>query len=255
MFIAPSYLSLYYNQKQIYLLDFLLTEENTPEEINTILDRYNQAKRLQIPDERLISYNHLKFVFDNLYGNRKEFLTEHKVNTFEEFFVKTGLKEHILSSDSRIYTDAYIEFIHKYINDLHTTIKHASYFNDNDYRISGPENNTKKFMFSSKPIKSSNANKQISESKSKYRREHHKQGHLEIIDNVAFIDISTFSLDVSNTIYNIMQKNMKTIQENNIKNVVINISENGGGNVAEMETLTDYFSNNEQYIDRFDNVT
>ncbi|MDJ1647614.1 S41 family peptidase [Mycoplasma phocimorsus] len=110
-------------------------------------------------------------------------------------------------------------------------------------------------MFSSKPIKSSNANKQISESKSKYRREHHKQGHLEIIDNVAFIDISTFSLDVSNTIYNIMQKNMKTIQENNIKNVVINISENGGGNVAEMETLADYFSNNEQYIDRFDNVT
>ncbi|MDJ1647613.1 hypothetical protein [Mycoplasma phocimorsus] len=143
LFIAPSYLSLYYNQKQIYLLDFLLTEENTPEEINTILDRYNQAKRLQIPDERLISYNHLKFVFDNLYGNRKEFLTEHKVNTFEEFFVKTGLKEHILSSDSRIYTDAYIEFIHKYINDLHTTIKHASYFNDNDYRISGLENNTK----------------------------------------------------------------------------------------------------------------
>ncbi|MDJ1647617.1 S41 family peptidase [Mycoplasma phocimorsus] len=255
LFISPNYLSLYYNSKQMYLLDFLLTEENRLEEINTILDRYNPMKHRQIINERLSVYNHLKFVFDNLYGNRKEFLIKENVKSFEEFFVKSGLKERILSTDPVIYMEAYIEFIHKHINDLHTTVKHASYFNDKDYRISGPDISTKKFLFSSKLSKSNHANKQILESKLKNGRSFHKQGSLEIINGVAFIDISTFSLDTNNTIYDIMQRNMKIVKKRNIKNVVLNISENGGGNVAEMETLAGYLSNEEQYIDRFDNVT
>ncbi|MDJ1645923.1 S41 family peptidase [Mycoplasma sp. M5725] len=255
LFIAPNYLSLYYNLKEIYLLDFLLTEKNKVEDVDTILDRHNQTKRLQTLSERLRTYNYLKFIFDNLYGNRKKFLAEQKVKTFEEFFTKTGLKERILSNDSAVYTAAYIEFIHKYIDDLHTTVQHASYFNDNNYRISGPENNSKKFMFSSKLSQGNQVIKQILDSKTKHDRKHHEHGNLEIIDDVAFIDITKFSLDVNNTIYDIMQNNMKTIRERNIKNVVINISENSGGSVAEMETLAGYFSNEEQYVERFDNVS
>lgn len=257
LFISPNYLSLYYNNKQMYLLDFLLNEENKESEINAILDRNTLQKRLQTSAERETNYNYIKFVFENLYGNRKEFLEKHKYQTFEEFFEKTGLKERILSPDSAVYTDAYIEFVHKYVDELHTTLKHASYFNDKDYRLSAPDNMSKKFNFSTKLHKSNQANKLVLDSKIKNGRTKHDHGNIEIIDDIAFIDISSFALnkDENRSIYNIMQQNMRLIKARKIKNVVINIAENGGGNVVEMETLAGYFSNNEQYVDRFDNVT
>ena len=74
------------------------------------------------------NYNLLRFQIDNLYGLKDELNNKHGFSSFDSFVTKKGLKTKLLSKDTNEYDEGLSEFLMKYIDDGHTTYGDRSVF-------------------------------------------------------------------------------------------------------------------------------
>ena len=79
---------------------------------------FNTKKRS--PSIAKHSYDVLRFEYENLYGLKEELYARYDVKSIEELIVKKGLKDKLLSTDSLVYDEGLCEFLMGNIDDGHT---------------------------------------------------------------------------------------------------------------------------------------
>ncbi|PZV98714.1 S41 family peptidase [Metamycoplasma auris] len=83
----------------------------------------NIKKNKPTKKERQVNFNHLMFVMDNFYG-----LKEYKeIKSFEDW-IGSKYKQKLLSTDPKEFHQAYVDIFHKKLNELHTNINSFSYY-------------------------------------------------------------------------------------------------------------------------------
>ena len=87
---------------------------------------YNSKKR----DASIASfaYNLLRFQFDELYGLREDFFAKQTQKDFDSFVTAKGLKQDLLSENSLVFDEALATFTMHYIDDGHTKYNGRSIF-------------------------------------------------------------------------------------------------------------------------------
>ena len=81
------------------------------------------------------NYQLLRFQIDNFYGLKDELNAKHGFTDFDSFVTEKGLKDKLLSLDTRVYDEGLSQFLMGYIDDGHTKYTDISIF-------SGIEENT-----------------------------------------------------------------------------------------------------------------
>ena len=66
------------------------------------------------------AYNYLRFQFNEIYGLMDELHTRFEVNNVDELIQLSGLREQLMSTNSYVYEQAITKFIETYVDDGHT---------------------------------------------------------------------------------------------------------------------------------------
>ena len=74
------------------------------------------------------TYDILRFQFENLYGLREELYAKTGTNSFDSLIAKLNLRDRLLSVDSLTYDEALCEFLMGTVDDAHTTYNGRSLF-------------------------------------------------------------------------------------------------------------------------------
>ena len=87
---------------------------------------FNKKSRSQ--ETASFNYDLLRFQFDELYGLKEDLEKKQGYKDFDSFVTEKGLKEKLLSLDTRVYDEALAEFTMKYIDDGHTAYGQRSIY-------------------------------------------------------------------------------------------------------------------------------
>ncbi|MGX9364145.1 S41 family peptidase [Mycoplasma sp. 527] len=194
-------------------------------------------------EEREANFNHLSFTMDYFYG-----LREYKqIKSFADYISKED-KEKLLSTDPEIYNKAYINIFHKQLNDLHTNLNTFSYREkkwDADIFKSLTRND-----FGQKLLNEQDTLRKLTKL---FKERFHKD--VEDIDtkdliryhgNTAIVTLLEFKDGTKDEIsdkdnawkydtYFLMRHLIEEVKKNpEIKNIVLDLSLNGGGSVSAM---------------------
>ncbi len=74
------------------------------------------------------NYQLLRFQIENYYGLKEELIAQKGFTDFDSFVKAKGLKDKLLSTDSQVYDEGLSEFLMKYIDDGHTKYTGRSVF-------------------------------------------------------------------------------------------------------------------------------
>ncbi|PZW01543.1 hypothetical protein [Metamycoplasma auris] len=264
LFMSYSFNNIYWNGKSLTNLEAGIDAHgNTEKEIKARIKKDQEIKnKPQTKKEREINFNHLAFAMDNFYG-----LKYHKeIKSFEEW-IGPDYKQKLLSIDPKVFHQAYIDIFHKKLNELHTRINTLSYYDEYDEKettreklIKEKEKNFGKFFNDfnknkAELVKNFEAKfgKKIDEfGPNDYIRYH---GNTAIVTTLGFEDGTKDEIAKENEAwkhdtYFLMRHLMKQIEERNkkaknkekegnkelkeIKNIVLDLSLNGGGSVNSM---------------------
>ena len=212
--------------------------------VNRSKTRYGSHSRSN--EVAAFTYNLLCFSFDNYYGLDRDM-------SFDQFVSKEGLKERLLSNDVHVYSEAMYQLLLQKIDDGHTAmLSLSSYEYPASYRLVAYE---EKYP----SIKSRNISQRANQL---YAKRYEKLGHgvgnrfVDYEKETAFISFDKFASDgmpsffsayrggepshlveadtcgfMANAILEIEEYN-KNPSNTKIKNVVIDITCNGGGAMA-----------------------
>ena len=246
LFCSSGYYNIYYNGEK-YLgtfYDISAFDDESLKQIKT--NKLNSSE--QTEELREETYNQLRFILDHFYG-----LKEYKnISNFDE--ILSGYKEDLLSLDPVKNRDAYYKFFINYLDDLHTRIGAYSFYNSPDIM---PENwNLSKT--SEKRIKYHEVEELLKEKaelvypdlKATYKI----AGETAILYMPSFLTAADSDLSKPDSYlddsYEFMRWALNNISNKNIKNVVLDLSINGGGNVAALLKVLGFMSNDDiEYID------
>ncbi len=198
------------------------------------------------------NYGEICLAFDYMYGLKET----HDINTFDEFFKNTGLRQLISLRESYGTDIALYMAINLYFDDLHCAFGGYSYNTDKETLIEGIENIPQgayrdRYYTLADEIKKS-------------RAEYFPDGIIpyEEVGDTAYITFDEFSLDLTqdhtvlptdddlpvlgNDTIRLMQYSVEKITRKNspIKKVVLDLSDNGGGVVFTAAYLLSAFLGN-----------
>ncbi|WP_373437713.1 S41 family peptidase [Metamycoplasma equirhinis] len=240
IFMSQNFVNTYFNGEKIVTVAGGIGVSAKSPNANEKVRKSNLQTKIQTTNQRKLNYNHLTFVMDHFYG-----LKDYKhIKSFDEYITAEGLKEKILSTDPKIYNQAYIDLFHKKLNELHTRMNSFSYY-EKDEKVAIPtdfsargefykkfytqrEELTKKFEAKYGAIKDLPAEK--------YIRYH---GNTAIVTLFGFkdgTDEQKKSPDAwKHDTYFLMRKLMRELKKRpEIKNIVLDLAINGGGSVSSM---------------------
>ena len=204
------------------------------------------------------TYQELRFAMYELYGNT----SNNEVKDFDKFIKDKEYKNDLFSLDVAKYDEAMAKFLLQGVDDAHTTIQYPSIFTQptmagaNGYAIKyeGPRRKT----ITDTLINNRNARKDAGL----------PEGGLDIVNKTAFIAFDSFVTtteikafdEYKNTDPNkyaekpmeLFASSFNKIQENqNVKNVVIDLTCNGGGNVGGLAYLVGYFTKDPEIVTHY----
>ncbi|MCT4469514.1 S41 family peptidase [Mycoplasma sp. HS2188] len=132
MFLSGSYYNVYYNNDR-----FVGASYNTSRSNPGLLYSFYTSSNTHEPtvQSRINNYNYLRLLFDHYYGLAKRFYQKNNVNNFDEFSIKTNLKQKLLSTNVNVYKGAYEKLWYKYLDDLHSRLISKSYYDIYDGQI------------------------------------------------------------------------------------------------------------------------
>ena len=218
---------------------------------------FNKKERSKALSE--FNYQLLRFQIDNFYGLKPELSERYGFKDFDSFVAEKGLKDKLLSTDSRVYDEGLSEFLVKYIDDGHTKYSDRSIFSGHEAESSGDLST--RYVGERRTGLLNKRNEYIA-----LRKETLEEGAQEVglfmEDETAVIRFDSFmhllpiisdpgsstdSFDIPSlmglsTPFGFV-KSFKAIEENsNIKNVVLDLTCNGGGMVLTLPFLAAFFT-------------
>ena len=246
IFCSSGYYNIYYNGEK-YLATFYDISAFDDASLNTIkTNKLNEASQTQ--ELREETYNQMKFVLDYFYG-LKEFKN---ISNFDE--ILSGYKDDILSLDPEKNRNAYYKFFINYLDDLHTRIGAYSFYNAPGIK----PDNWDLSKTSQKRIEYHEVEEKLKDKAEivypNLEATYKISGETAILYMPSFLTGSDDDLKKDNSYlydsYEYMKWALGNIQNKNIKNIVLDLSINGGGNVAALLKVLGFMSNdNIEYID------
>ena len=213
------------------------------------LDETYFGKKTRSKELAEFTYQELRFAMYELYGHTRN----DAVKNFDKFIRDKDYKNDLLSTDATKYDEAMAKFLLQGIDDAHTTIQYPSIFNlpnmanANGYSV--------KYE--------GERRKAITENLISYRNKRKEAGFgdggLDITNKTAFIAFDAFDSNIEIKAFgqykdtdpnDYIEKPMdlfassfnKIIENNNVENVVIDLTCNGGGLVGCMSYLVSYLT-------------
>ena len=221
-------------------------------EITTLrinLDETNFAKKTRSKEIAEFTYQELRFAMYELYGNT----SNDAVKDFDTFIKDKEYKDDLLSLDAIKYDEAMAKFLLQGIDDAHTTIKYPSIYDIPNMANANSYSTTYEGSRRKRITDTLIANKNIRKEKGI------ADGGLDIINQTAFITFDEFETSKELKGFNeykdtnpsdyiqlpmeLFASSFNKIKENNnVKNVVIDLTCNGGGRTGSLAYLVSYFT-------------
>ncbi|ENY68865.1 Hypothetical protein, predicted lipoprotein [Metamycoplasma auris 15026] len=275
LFMSWTFNNIYWNGKNLTNVQAGVDAyKDTPKEAKERIRKDQEIKnKEQTKKEREINFNHLMFTMDNFYG-----LKYHKeIKSFEEW-IGPEYKQKLLSTKPAEFHQAYIDIFHKKLNELHTRLNTLSYYEEYNEKettkqrlLKNKEANYGQYFNDFGKIKADlvqqfekKFNKKIDQfGPEDYIRYH---GNTAIVTTFGFQDGTKEQLDKEDEAwkydtYYLMRHLMKQIEERNkkaqkkekegnkeikeIKNIVLDLSLNGGGSVSSMVRVLGFMTDKE----------
>lgn len=262
IFIISNGVSIAYNGKDLFYTGCFYNRGASAPSSSLEYKYYNESpwKDRSTRESTLANYtyNEMYFYLDTFYG-----LKEHRgIGSFDSWITSLGLKNKLLSTDSKTYDEAFVTFICKYLGEGHTSYRqHSPFGASRDY---------------SKLVEDMNKeNKRVAklnsdyETYSKMRKQAEKtvgvtfseNGKTAIIrfdqfaklSNTSGIDVTKYSYEILEEAdsYLFFQKAFGEItNKTSVRYVVIDITNNGGGAFAAMPYLLAYMTDNPKVASR-----
>ncbi|RMA77551.1 peptidase S41-like protein [Metamycoplasma subdolum] len=254
LFCSPNYYSLYFNGDNYSGVYFGLSDQDA--DINDFRNNFF-ATQLQSAQMRQDSINHLAFSYDFYYGLRDEKLNSNSFNEWLKLSENDELEDNLLSQEPAKYSKGYFDFIYNKLNDRHSWIQMRSFFDGKDAKIS---------EFNS-IIQNSPVRKEAKTSRDILSAGRTSTEYLTFYKDMARITFDGFEnatnheLETSTTpwlidTYELLKKAMEEIQEkgSSVKNIVIDLSQNGGGYVSAMIKALGFLTNDNIAIREFEKL-
>lgn len=237
LFGALNYSNLFFNGEAVYMAYFLGAdlEESKLKEIK----ENALTNTLATEELRTANYNDLLFTLDTFYG-LKGYLN---IESFESY-ITPEIKAKLLSTNKDDFDEGYRQLFYGKLNECHTGIHTSSYYSGGKTVSSteGMDENTSSFA------KIKNTKKLLEDA---YKEKYAETNYFEIVDDTAYITALEFVTGTKDEIFNadnsvkedaykydtfrLFIYSMNKIKENsNVKNIVVDLSRNGGGNGAAM---------------------
>ena len=218
---------------------------------------YNKKSRSKALAE--FNYNLLRFQIDNFYGLKKELNEKHPFTDFDSFTIQNGLKEKLLSEDTRRYDEGLSEFLMGYLDDGHVTYNGRSLFSgieettasDLSQRYIGPRRSglfTKlsEYQGLRKEALGEGVEAQglFMEGNTAVVRFDEFAHPLPALTNPGSVidDMDISTLMKASSPYGFLKAFAEIKKHSEIKNVVIDLTCNGGGAVLTLPFLAAYFA-------------
>ncbi|QJG67032.1 S41 family peptidase [Mycoplasma phocoenae] len=249
LFFSKNYFNVFYNGKNLYGVDFLPMGEKYFKKLSI-----NKSDVIDDKYSAEFNKNFFLFVFDNFYGLKNK---RQMNNGTEKFLIKKDWLKRLQSTDIKIRFDFYNEFVFGHLNELHSSVLNRSMLFGYESKIIANQSLSSK-------RNESNIIKQQLINKAPYLKEKNKDFYIE--NNTVFIPIQSFDVGRKNDklnaaqndtywkMYKIMDKIKKIKQP--IKNIVIDLSLNGGGQLHAMQKLSGFIGKHKKIIasvDKFNN--
>ncbi|ENY68478.1 Hypothetical protein, predicted lipoprotein [Metamycoplasma auris 15026] len=265
LFVSQTFNNIYFNNETFSLIPSGL-DSYSAHKLPLEAKKRIRKKRQNPPTkkERESNFNHLAFVMDYFYG-LKEYK---KIKSFEDW-ITPQYKQKLLSTNKEEFHSAYIDIFHKKLNDLHTRIDTLSYYDTFRLKPIAYEIFAKKPKeyygdFYNKFIETKN--NLVKDFKTKVKKEisdFELDDHIRFHNETAIISIFNF-LDATNEQINkddtwkydtyflmqelmhlIKKRNMQALSNNQkqIKNIILDLSLNGGGSVFAMIKTLGFLTN------------
>ncbi|BAP39563.1 S41 family peptidase [Metamycoplasma canadense] len=230
LFCSPNYYSLYYNGVEVFGTHLLLQEKT--DESNLFLTATNEKQKETIID-RKNNLNNFLFILDHFYGLKRHF----GISTFKEYI--KDIQKDLLSVDPNKYNYAYSELVYKKLDELHTSLTMLSINTDQEKII----HDYAKRYIGKQRLEHKKVSDLLNEKRNILKKNLNTDGYL-IKGNTAYIILSAFLAGTNEDIeknnylndsFSFLKRNLEEISKNkNVKNIIIDISRNPGGNVGSM---------------------
>ena len=260
MFIGSNLISIIFNGRDLYITNSFGGKGLEANESSYEYKCYNESpwKNVANREKNLAKFNYYEmcFALDKFYG-LKDY---RKISSFDDYITNLGLKGKLLSSNSLTYEEALIKFVCRYLSEGHTSFTQVSPFTISHDFKKYKESNSEK-------------NKRLSVLKDTLTGELLKRREalnigvgLRTYKNTAIITFDGFNKmnntgslyqDVDNYSYEVLHDNdsylffykaFKEIENNKeIKNVVVDMTLNGGGATNAMPLVEAFFTNDPFY--------
>ncbi|QDF65155.1 S41 family peptidase [Mycoplasma nasistruthionis] len=262
IFGSNNYYNFYYNGDKVYGVNFLI-QGKTVQQVKT--SKLN--KTIPSIEDRQSVYNQLKFILENLYGLKN---IKH-IDDFDNFIGQEN-KVLLLSTDPVDNAKAYLDIIENKLDELHSVYHNLAYYFSPLQKVEFIKNSTRfkstghageKFAIAYRALYT--ASKDVDREFGRYDTK-----NLVIEGQTAFIKTSSFTSDLNNPsqdTFEIFKNSFERIQAHNrevetgqktakynssiklkvnapkVKNVVIDMSQNGGGSVEVLNRILGFFTN------------
>ncbi|WP_412031352.1 S41 family peptidase [Metamycoplasma buccale] len=250
LFCSLNYHNIYFNGQKFYGVNFALNDRDV--ELTNKIRKSSPLQNTQpTKEQREATMNHFYFVMHYFYG-LKDFK---KIDDFKKFIPKDE-QDKMLSTDPKVYSEAYTKFFYKTLDELHTRMNNYSYYDKVDKKVateSAKYNGDFRTRFYE-------TRKKLVELREKKLGK--KRPIVRYKGDTAIISFDVFQTGSNEDIkkadgYNydthiLMRYAMNEISKHpEIKNVVMDLSLNGGGQVSAMSAalgfLTDRPIRNREY--------
>ncbi|AZZ65201.1 hypothetical protein DMC14_000005 [Metamycoplasma phocicerebrale] len=252
LFCSQNYYNLYYNGSTIFGTFFDLNDK-VPQIESLKIGNWNNEKENDI--DRINNYNNLLFTLDYFYG-LKDFKN---IKSFKEY-ISPDLKSKLLSLDPEEYNQGYSDLFYKNLNELHTSMRMFGFFTNNMKKIS------MEVLDKSTTLKQYRTLlKKLKEDRENLNKEHAKKGYI-VKNKTAYIIFNSFDSATNeelkqkkyekDSFESIRQKlYLISNQHPEVKNVILDISQNGGGNLGAMIRVLGLLTNKDIQTNNFNTLS
>lgn len=254
LFCSPNYFNLQFNGEKLMVSNYDATHDINFSNNEYVIDFYKDKSNIQNAKQRNTNLNFLALLFDHFHGLSNQIYKENGVKNFKELLKKYSLNEQILKNQVSEHEKSYYQIWYKYFDDLHSRIISKSYAaKSSGFQISdGIYLSKRRDEFRSvysKLIKS--------------RREKNKLNKItHFYKDTARIILDSFLVGTHEQInssdrfkydsYWLMNDAIREIKrvdkDNKIKNIVLDISLNGGGSSAALQRVLGFITNRTQNL-------
>lgn len=250
LFLSPTYYNIYYNGEKYLGTFYDISSFDSESQLILKTNKLNsESQSEQLREE---TYNQLRFILDNFYG-----LKEYKNITDIDEILK-DYKNDILSTDIEKNRNAYYKLFINYLDDLHTRIGAYSFYNSPDLLPGNWDldktSNARKEYKRVQDILSPNSEVFYESTEPTYKG----YGDTLMLYMPSFVTASSDQLNSEDSYlkdsYQFMKWALEKNANSNYKNIVLDLSTNGGGNVAALLKVLGFMTNEDIVYANYDSL-